>query len=200
MSAACCRNSNRTKAGMSSIRLSTRYAKAVMDLALEQGQLETVMTDMRKLNAIISEHKDLRMLLRSPIIHPSKKMPILQKVFEGRLDPILMNFIEILVRKHREEYLFDISEVFLERYNEKKNIKSVRITTAIPFEADLQQKIAESLRDSAEATIELEAEVDPELIGGYLIRYGDKQYDASVVRNLKKLRKEFEQNTYVKKY
>jgi F-type H+-transporting ATPase subunit delta len=185
---------------MSSIRLANRYAKAIMDLAVEKGQLDRVTADMRMLSDTMRSHADLTMLLRSPIIHPAKKLPILQKVFTGRVDAILMNFMEILVRKHRESHLPEIVKVYLERYNELQNIKSVRITTAQPIEAGLKDKIAESLRESASATVELESVVDPELIGGYIIRYGDKQYDASVIRNLRRLRKEFEQNTYVKKF
>ncbi len=171
-----------------------------MDLALEKGELDALTADVRKTHTIISGHSELLRLLRSPIIHPAKKMPILDLVFSGRIHPILMNFIEILVRKHREEHLLEIIKVYLQRYNDYKNIKSVRITTAVAIDPALQQAVAESLRESKDSTIELETSVDPDLIGGYVIRYGDKQYDASILRNLTRLRKEFDQNTYVKRY
>jgi F-type H+-transporting ATPase subunit delta len=185
---------------MSSVRLANRYAKALMDLAREQGQLEEVTADVRRMDEVIRANADLLMLLRSPIIQPARKMPILEKVFSGVLQEVMMNFMQILVRKHREEHLPEICKVYLQRYNELRKIKSVRITSAAPIEPALHQRIAESLREADEASIELETVVDPDLIGGYIIRYGDKEYDASVVRNLRRLRKEFDENVYVKKY
>lgn len=185
---------------MPSLRLANRYAKAVLDLAQEKGEVDAVTADVRRLHQTIEAEPELQRLLRSPIIHPSRKMPILRAVFGDRVHPILMNFVEILVRKHREEHLHEMLEVYIGRFQELRSIKSVKITTAIAIDDKLQNEIAESLRDSPESTIELETAVDPELIGGYVIRYGDKQYDASVARNLRLMRKEFEQNTYVKKY
>ena len=185
---------------MPSIRLANRYAKSVLDLALEKDVVDAVTADVRKMSDIINGHSEFMRLLRSPIIHPAKKMPILVAVFEGRVHPILMHFMEILGRKHREEHLPEILKVYLERFNEMRHIKTVKITTTVTIEAELKDKIAESRRESAEATVEMESVVNPDLIGGYIIRYGDKQYDASVIRNLRLMRKEFEQNTYVKKY
>jgi F-type H+-transporting ATPase subunit delta len=185
---------------MSTSRLSARYAKALMDLAQEKGQLEELVADVRQLQDLVAGSAELRMLLRSPVIQPARKRPILEMIFKDRLHPLLWSFIDVLLRKHREMHLVDMGQAFLERYNELNAIRKVTITTAAPVGEDVLRQIAGSLRQEGDQDIDLQTHVDPELIGGYVIQYADRRYDASVARNLRRLRKAFDDNAYVRKF
>jgi F-type H+-transporting ATPase subunit delta len=185
---------------MSAVRLANRYAKSVLDLGSERGSVQSILADVRRIQNDINENRDLELLLKSPIIHADKKLSILKSIYSDGMDPVIMELIEILVRKRREAYLQDILAAFIKLYNDQQNIRQVKITTAVPISDDLKEQIANTMRAGEDAQIELEVEVDPELIGGYIVRYDDKQYDASVIRNLQSLRAEFDRNTYVKKY
>jgi F-type H+-transporting ATPase subunit delta len=167
---------------MSASRLSVRYAKALLGLAVEQNQLEELTADVRQLEAMVEGSSELRMLLRSPIIQPSKKRPMLEMVFKDRFHSLLWNFIDVLLRKHREMHLVDMGKAFLDLYNQRKNITRVNIATASPVGDDTLQAIADSLRSDDGGTIEMTSEVDEDLIGGYVIQYGGQRYDASVAR------------------
>lgn len=185
---------------MSASRLSIRYAKALLGLAVEQNQLEELTADVRQLEALVAGSPELRMLLSSPIIQPNKKRPILASVFQDRFHPMLWTFMDILLRKHREMHLVDMGKAFLTLYNERKNITRVNIATASPVGEDTLQAIAGSLRSADGGGIELTSQVDEDLIGGYVIQYGGQRYDASVARNLKRLRKAFDDNAYIRKF
>ena len=110
---------------MSATRLASRYAKALMGLAVEQNQVEEVTADIRALQSFIDGSPELRMLLHSPIIQPGKKKPILEKALAGVFKSSLPQFIDVLLRKHREMYLPEIVKAFLEQYNRAKHIETV---------------------------------------------------------------------------
>ena len=185
---------------MSAIRLSKRYAKAVLDLASQKGVVTEVLADVRRIKGDITGNRDLELLLKSPIVSADKKLNVLRAIYGERVHEILREFMEVLVRKRREGYLLSICNAFVELYNEKAHIKSVRITTAQPISEELQRKIADSMRTADTEDIDLTVEVDPEILGGYVVEFDDKAYDASVSRNLNAMRAEFTKNTYVKKY
>jgi F-type H+-transporting ATPase subunit delta len=140
------------------------------------------------------------MLLHSPIIQPGKKQPILKKVFTGVFHGLMLQFVDVLLRKHREMYLPDIVTAFLDQYNQAKHIEEVKITTAVPVDDALLKQISDSLHQEGDLAIQLETAVDPDIIGGYVIQYGGLLYDASVARNLRRLRKAFDDNEYVRKF
>lgn len=185
---------------MSVSRLAQRYAKSVLDLAVEKDLVDEVLADVRGIRGTISANRELEVLLKSPIVSPDKKLEIIKIIFADRVHFILMEFMEILVRKRREGFLPEMCDSFLEQYNEMHGIKPVRVTTAVPIPEELQQRIANSLRTPEVTDIDLEIDVDPDLIGGYILQYDDKLYDASVARNLHALRQDFRSNIYVKKY
>ncbi|MFT7587886.1 MAG: F-type H+-transporting ATPase subunit delta [Limisphaerales bacterium] len=185
---------------MSAIRLANRYAKAILDLAIERDSLEEVSTNVREIQTAINGNRDLALMLKSPIIQADKKEAILKAIFDGRVDEMLTQFMSILVRKRREKYLGSITDAYIEQYNVLKHIKKVKVTTAVQIDEALIQRIAKTLKEDGLSEMELEVDVDPELLGGYVLRYGDREYDASVLRNLNYMRSEFSKNTYVKKY
>ena len=185
---------------MSVHRIASRYAKSLIELAIDQKKLEVVTEDVRLFQKLV-KNRDLYLLLKSPIVHADKKKQILKLIFESKLDELFMAFLNILVSKGREAYLPEIAEEYVLQYKQVKHISTVKLTTASPLTKELQKAIHEKL-EASKATdehVELVSAVDPALIGGFVVEFEDKIYDASVKHKLDRLRKEFRENFYISK-
>lgn len=180
--------------------LAKRYAQALFDLALEGNILENVSNDMILVEEVIDENKELRVLLNNPIIDAHKKIKVLDKIFTGNLEDLSRKFILLIARKGREKYIHYISKAFNSIYKEHKNIVDVTFTTAFKSDKDIKDSLLKTLENITSKNIELQELIDEELIGGYIVNLEDYQYDASVKTQLKRLRKEFSKNLYIKKY
>lgn len=178
---------------MSVAKIAGRYAKSLIDLAKEQGKLETVVGDINAFKEA-SGNKDLYMMLKSPIINTTKKRSILKEIFGGSFDEMTMAFINIVLTKGREEALPEICNEFVNQYRSMKNITSATVTSAAALTDETLGKIKSKIQTEMSqggGEVQIETKVDPSLIGGFVIEIGDKLYDASVATRLKKLRKEF---------
>ncbi|MCB0704004.1 MAG: ATP synthase F1 subunit delta [Saprospiraceae bacterium] len=185
---------------MSVIRLASRYAKSLLDLAIEQNKLERVTSDMESFESIV-KNRDFYLLLKSPIVPTDKKRNILKAIFEGKFDEMTMAFMNILLLKHREPYLPDIAKEFMLQYKHIKHVSTVHVLTAEPIgEATLSAIKAQLLKNgTTDDHIEFLVEVDPEIKGGLILEYDGNRYDASVRSKLDDLKKEFSENLYVSK-
>lgn len=182
-------------------KVSSRYAKSLLQLALEQSKLEEVLADMQLLSKHCEENDDLRLFLKSPVINAQKKESILRMIFEGKLSQMGSNFIDILVRKGREKYLPGIAQAFVAQYDDHKGISKAEITTAAAMNEETQAAMRElisSMTDDKE--IILKESVNPDLIGGFIARLDDKQIDASISRKLDDLKKELNENPYIAEF
>lgn len=178
---------------MSVAKLAGRYAKSLIDLAQEQGKLETILGDIQAFKAA-NENRDMYMMLKSPIINPTKKRSIIKAIFGESFDEMTMAFTNIVLTKGREEYLPEICEEFISQYRGIKNIISATVISATPLKEDTLEKIKDKIRSEMAqggGTVEIETKVDASLLGGFVIEIGDSLYDASVATRLSKLRKEF---------
>lgn len=185
---------------MNNPRLAGRYAKSLLDLAIEQNQLEGVYADMKFIQSVCKSNPDFVALLRSPVITADKKEKIIESITSQRVTSITSLFIRLLIRKTRENNLPEISNAFIDQYNELKNIHKVKITTATPISQQLQQSIADKVKsDAGIQNIELETVVKEELIGGFKLEMGDLLIDASILRDLNDVRKQFLNNEYIHK-
>ena len=185
---------------MKNPRLAGRYAKSILDLAIEQNQLEEVTADMRFVKSVCKSNPDFVVVLKSPVISSDKKEKIIESITEGRVNNITTLFIRLLVRKTRENYLPEIADGFIEQYNSLKNIHKVKITTAAPISTELQNSIADKVKaDGTIQNIELETVVKEELIGGFKLEMGDLLVDASILRDLNDVKKQFMDNEYIHK-
>lgn len=182
---------------MSSYRISSRYAKSLIDLAMEQGKLDRVLEDMTYF-AEAAKVRDLALLLKSPIVKPDKKEKVLEAVFGNRIDALTASFIRIILRKGRESGLAEIAQEFITQYREIKGISIVEIVSAQPLPEEALQAIRKKLIDMklTRETVKFKTSVDPDLIGGFVISFEDKLYDASVRHQLDLLRKEFQSKEY----
>ena len=183
---------------MSVIRIAGRYAKSLIDLAVERGVLTEVYNDM-SLFATVSAHNEFRVVLKSPIFNADKKSSIFDAIFGGKVNELTMAFLKILLTKGREAYLADIAAEVVAQYKKMNQIATVRLTTAQP----LTEAAIADIRAKLEAdkglfnTIDLTTAVDEDLIGGFTLDFDSKRYDASIANRLQKLRAEFSTNLYV---
>lgn len=186
---------------MSVEKVASRYAKSLLDLAKEQKKVEEVLDDIHSFKKAI-ENRDLYLLTKSPIVSYSKKQAIFDKIFGGNFDKLTLAFFDIVLRKGREMYLPEVAESFINQYNTLKGISKVEVTSATQMSAKTLEAIRSKLIASSvtDESIEFTSVVDPSIIGGVIIRIGDKLYDASVQRKLKELKKEFSENKYVKAF
>lgn len=183
---------------MRDIKVASRYAKSLLSIAVEQNALEELYQDMISIRKVCSENHDLTVLLKSPIVKGDKKEAILNEIFTS-IHKISKAFISIVVTKKREGILEDIATAFIEKYKEHKNIKTVSVTSAIQLTKDQKDKLV-ALSNKDNSTIELVEMVNPDIIGGLILRIGDTQIDESIKRKLSNLAMEFDDNPYVKEF
>ena len=179
-------------------RLAGRYAKSLIDLATEQGQLEAVYADMQYLQTVCKLSKDFVNLLRSPIIRADKKNQILDAVSKGKVGVLTTAFNKLLVNKGRESDLPEIVNVFIDQYNSINGIHKVKLTTAVAVSEELKKAIiAKATAEAGLAHIELETKVNESLIGGFVLEFNNNLVDASILRDLKDIKKQFNKNIFV---
>lgn len=179
-------------------RLADRYAKSLIDLATERGQLEAVYADMKYLQAVCKASKEFVSLLKSPIIKSDQKNSIVTAVTNGKVSELTAAFNNLLVKKGRESDLPEIAFAFIDQYNAIKGIHRVKLTTAVPVGDDVKKSIENKVKNAQGiGTIELETAVDEKLIGGFVLEYNNNLVDASILRDLKDIKKQFSQNLFV---
>ena len=180
-----------------SYRIASRYAKSLIDLAMENGKFERVLEDI---NGFVkaTKNRDLLLLLKSPLVKPEKKASVMDALFKEKIDPLTHAFMQIIIRKGREALLPEIAQEFLNQYREIKGISIVNIVSAQPLDDSTIEAIRKKLLDSklTRGTIQFNTSIDKELIGGFVISFEDKLYDASVQHQLNELRKQFSSKEY----
>ncbi len=181
---------------MRQTRIGKRYATALFDLAQETNTLEKVSADIGLIQTVLKENKDFRNVLKSPIIKPDKKEAIIREIFENKIDPLSIQFLLIITRKKREEYIESIIREFIELYKEYKNIITTYLQTAIKIDSKIKGEVVDLLHGQTGGEIQLIEEVKKELIGGFVLKYKDYQYDASVSKKIADLKKDFNINLY----
>ena len=174
---------------MSDIRIASRYAKSLMELANEKGATEAVFANVEDLSLVCSNSKELMNLLKSPVIHADKKKQVLKASFPG-FHAITSLFIDAVVRKGRESFLPLIAKESIRIYNEQHNIVSATVTSAIQLNDELLNEIKSNLESKTGKTVNVVTEVNSELIGGIVVRIGDRLFDASIASQLKKIKKQ----------
>ncbi|MBI1224613.1 MAG: ATP synthase F1 subunit delta [Bacteroidetes bacterium] len=183
---------------MSVQRIASRYAKSLIDLAQEQGKLERVLEDVQSFQQV-AKNRDFLLMLRSPVVKADTKEKVFKQLFTGKYDETTLAFLHILLRKGRESQLAEIANEFIDQYKAIKHISTVKLVTASKLSEETVKTIHEKLlaSTSTDKNVELETEVDPDLLGGFVIEFEDKLYDASVAHKLAQLKKNFKDNLYI---
>lgn len=183
---------------MQNPRLATRYAKSLIELASEQKQLEAVHNDMQYIKALCKASRDFTNLLRSPIIKSDKKQAIVNAVIDNNISTLTKAFITLIIKKSREYFLPEIAAAFIEQYNTFKSIHAIKLTTAVAISEAVKQNIQQKIQqETALQNIQIEEAVEEELIGGFMLEFDNNLLDASILRDLKDVQKQFNENLYV---
>ena len=179
-------------------RVASRYAKSLLDLSIEKGQLETVYSDMLYLQRLTKGSRDFLNLLRSPVVKSETKLKALEAVTTGKISDLTTSFMRLMTTKTREGLLPEIITAFISQYKDKKGIRVVKLTTAVPVSNAVKSAIVEQVKKSTNIDkLELEEVVNPNIIGGFILQAGDQLVDASIAYDLKQVSREFENNDFV---
>lgn len=180
-------------------RLASRYAKSLIDLAEETGQLEAVFGDLEYLNAACRGSRDLTNFIKSPVINADKKWKIFSILFKDKIGSLTTEFCKLLIRKGREIYLPEIAQAGIRQYRKIKDIRQVKITTAAPIDATLENEIIDKIKSEIpDKKIELSMQVNEALVGGFILETDNNLFDASILRDLNDIKKQFLDNVYVR--
>jgi F-type H+-transporting ATPase subunit delta len=174
---------------------SARYAKSLISLALDKGELEKVYADTILILHTIKENRDLAAMLRSPVIKTEKKKIILDSIFSKSITPLSNSFLQLIATHKREEYLELICDEFVKKYKAHKHILTAIITTASGLDEEMRKKVYELIKKQLNSEVELVEKVNKDLIGGFILRVGDKQNDTSILGKLRQLERTFKENT-----
>lgn len=185
---------------MQNPRLAQRYAKSLIDLSAEMNQLDPVHDDMMLLNAINNQSREFVVMLKSPVISAGKKNKIIDAVTKDKLSKLSQTFIKLLCSKNRESLIPEIISSFIEQYNKAKGIHKVKLTTAFPVTEEIKNTFIKKIESAYSVkNIELETSVNEDLIGGYVLEMEGKLVDASILRDLNDVKKQFANNDYIHK-
>ncbi|ULQ56365.1 ATP synthase F1 subunit delta [Flavihumibacter rivuli] len=185
---------------MRNSRVAHRYAKALMDLAVETNQVEAVMQDIAAIQAVTNA--ELRQVLLSPIIKHDKKVSIFKAIFEGKISSLTQSFFNLVFTKGRETSLTEINEAFHALYRKMKGIAVLELTTAVPISEEMKENIRKGLESRPRfqgKTLEVREKVDPDILGGFVLQVEDILYDASIRHDLQVIKQQFVENMYVQK-
>jgi F-type H+-transporting ATPase subunit delta len=172
-------------------RAAIRYAKAVLDLANDGGNVKAVLDDMKSIKATLDSSKELRDVLNSPIINTDHKRNVLQAVFEG-VSSDTKRLLEVLADNSRSNLLSSVATSFIAEYNKIHKIEEATVTTAVSITDELEAKVLAKVRELTGSTdVKLKNTIDESIIGGFVLRVGDMQYNASIASQLGKLKREF---------
>ncbi len=171
--------------------LAKRYAQALFDLSLEYKIVEKVASDMRMVGRVLTENRELRRVMANPVLNGEKKIKILDRLFRERLNELTLRFFNLIVRKGREVYLESICLAFENIYKDYKNVVGAELITATKSDDKIRKLVVGKLKAITDKDIELKEIVNEDIIGGFVLRLEDYQYDASVTTQLRRLRKNY---------
>jgi F-type H+-transporting ATPase subunit delta len=172
---------------MNESKISVRYAKALFALAKEADSFDALKRDVELLYQCIRQIPELQFVIESPVIKVSEKKKLFQDMFQASFSPLTLTFIKLVLEHRREDYLVGISRHFLTLMKAEQGIQSAEVITAITLDEKLRQSILSLIAKKFNAVVELNEVVDEKLIGGFILRVGDQQLDASIANKLKRI-------------
>lgn len=178
---------------MAQTRTAVRYAKAVLDLAKDQKSAELVNADMKSIAHAVRESTELKDMLLSAVIPAATKHSALVAIFKD-LNKLSSGLIDTLIANKRIDILGEVVQKYTELYNESQGKQVAKVTSAVPLSDDLKAKVLIKVKELTGKEADIENIVDESILGGFILRVGDIQYDASIANKLNKLKREFTLN------
>ena len=171
--------------------ISKTYGDALFDLALEENRIDDYVAEVDALLTIFRDNPELSKLLNHPKISKEEKITVVGQIFEGKISKELLGLINLIVEKDRNNAMEDIFKYFIDRVKEYKNIGVAKVTSAVEL-SDAQKSQVEKrlLETTGYVKFEISYDVDKDLIGGMVIRIGDRVVDSSIRTRLYELTKE----------
>lgn len=179
--------------------LSKRYAQALFDLAIEMKILEEVEKDMKLIRGVLRESRELRVVLANAVLDGYKKVRVLNKIFDGKINKLTLKFLALITNKNRVAYLEPVCTAFETIYKQYKNIMPVTLTTAYKADRKIIDAILSKLETVTDKQLEVSENTDESLIGGFRLDFEDFQYDDSIKVQLKRMANQFSDNLYISK-
>lgn len=178
---------------MAGARAAIRYAKAILSLATDQKVADAVDSDMKLMANTIGDNIDLANMLNSAVIKSEEKKAVLLALFP-KLNNISTSLFDVLIENKRVDILHNIALQYSILFDKLNGKEVATVTTAIPMTKDLESKVLKKVKELTNKEVTLENIVDESILGGFILRVGDKQYNASISNKLNKLKKEFTLN------
>lgn len=176
---------------MGTTRAAIRYAKAVLDLSKDTSTTDAVLSDMKDISATLAGSKDLRIALQSPVIKAEHKRAVLKEVFKAA-SKVTTGLIDILIDNKRVQILANVATSFVDLYNKSQGVQLATVTTAVALSPEIEAKVLSKVSELTGSTdVRLTNTIDESIIGGFILRVGDTQYNASIGSQLGKLKREF---------
>jgi len=174
---------------MNDSKISVRYSRALFQLAIDKKLLDEVSKDM----VLISEvclTPEAKELIHNPVIRPSKKSSIFHALFDGNVEGITLSLIDLVIQNGRESFLPAIARVFIHETMKYHGVTETYLTTAVGVDSEVKKEISDLVAEIFSTKVDLRENIDPDIIGGFILRVDDKYIDASVRNKLRKISKE----------
>jgi F-type H+-transporting ATPase subunit delta len=184
---------------MSGIRTAIRYAKALINFAKELDKTKAVYHDMKLVAGTVAENKELQIVLESPVIKSSAKRDILTALFQKNTTTTTIGLIDLLIENRRLSLLGEVAKQYTILHDYLRGKEVAKVTTAVPLTDELHAMMKKKVKEITGKKISVENEINPDILGGFILRVGDIQYDASIANKLLLLKREFDHESYVPK-
>lgn len=175
---------------MKGTRAASRYAKAILETARSKGVEVSVDKDMTLIASTVASNAELRDFIQNPVISADKKESAFAEIFAD-VDPVTRSLFTLLLSNNRFEIIDDVALQYNSQFNELSGVEVAKVTTAIPMDSEMESKVRAKISTFSDKKINIVNIVDPSIIGGFILRIGDQQYNASVSNRLQTLKREF---------
>ena len=184
---------------MSLHKIYSRYAKSLIEISQESGELESTIENARYFHKV-TEVKDFTNLLKNPVFKPEMKLKVIKSLFEGKVNDIFYKFLVLVIKKGREGLLPSIFKEVLEQYKRILKVTDISLTTAVDLPKDFISKLKESMLKSSitDENLEVSTNIDKSILGGFIIEVDNKLIDSSVRSKLKKIEKNIVEDKYIR--
>lgn len=178
---------------MRTSKVAKRYAQGLLDFTEETGNTASVFAEMKDVVKVMKDSKELNSFFATPFIDSKKKTAAASEIFKN-FSPVAKNLISLVIKQGRETHLKDIAQEFINKVEDMQGIQRITLTTAAPLSDANIDEIIKSSGLVKSQNFDLQTNINPDILGGYILRVGDQQVDASVKNKLNKLRKDFQVN------
>jgi len=175
---------------MDQSKINVRYAKALFTLAKEKGLTTELRRDAGLIADVCATSTDFNLLLDSPVVKASNKIKLIRSIFQDRINVYSLNFLILITENKRERYIPGIFRNLEDLYRQEEGVKTAVLTSSQPLNDSIILQVKQILEKEFKSKVELSQKVNPELIGGFVLRVGDQQYDASIITQLKKIKEQ----------